>query len=160
MQTKETFASAAQQLWSSAIDGAVGGAVCGAALGVISMVVFGDKKNKSAASAAKLPVAAPHIVEDGTLLQTVLDLIACVPPSAQSITPTIVATIETLCVVHEQGCGGGHRANLATAQRALNTLRRAVAVCVERGGRSLGIEAPAEELFEQCEDMLHNMTLD
>jgi len=155
-----TFNTVFLLLGRAAMDGAIGGAVCGAALGIVSAVMFGDKKSKVAASAAKLPVPAPHIIADATLLQTVIDLLGCVPSSAQDITPTLVATLEALCAMHEQGGGGQNRGNLAFAQRAVNTLRRCVAICVERGGASLGIEVPAAEMFEQCDDMLHNMTLD
>jgi len=152
------FAVQFGRLGRAALNGAIGGAVCGAALGIVSMVLLG--KQEEASVGHRLPVRAPELEAEPALLESTLAVLRCIPPSASDIAPTIVATLNTVCALHTEGGSGMHAGNMAKMQRAVNTLQRAIDICVDRGGAAAGIEGPAEELLSQCEDMLHNISLD
>jgi len=143
---------------SAAVDGAIGGAVCGAALGIISHVMLGGggggKQRRTV-----LPVPAPHIERNANILQSVSDVLACVPPSATTMAARVVQCVEELCRLHSEGAKQSKR-NVALANRAFNTAKKGLELCAARGGSSAGIDAPAEELLEQCQDMLFNLCLD
>ena len=156
MAEGETFARAFARVGNAAFDGAVGGAVCGAALGVVSMLMVG---RGSDSAQPVLPVSAPYVERAPALLQSVVDVLHCVPESCAQYGVAIVRSADLLASIHDEpGRAPQRRGALAT--RSFATIKRAVSLCAARGGDAVGIGAAADSLYEQCDDMLFNIMLD